>query len=75
MIRDRDFWTAWEAQGPLREPLDFWQALRLCEAMYEHARSLGRLPPSDPLAGLENKIALARALNVCTAAGTDRSRS
>jgi hypothetical protein len=75
MIKDRAYWTRWEAQGPLREPPDFWRALRLCEAMYEHARSLGQFPPSDPLAGIENKIALARTLNVRSVAGTDQPRS
>ena len=75
MIKDRAYWEAWEAQGPLREHLTPQQAFALCDAMYEHAKSLGVFPPADPLAGLETKIALARALNVQSTPGTDRPQS
>jgi hypothetical protein len=74
MIKDRHYWEAWEAQGPLREPVNFQQNLRLFQAMYDWARKLGALPPADPLAGLETKIRVARILNhVRGPAGTDRS--
>lgn len=72
MIKDKALWEAWQAQGPLRQPADFWKHLRLLEAMYAHARSLGVFPPSNPLEGLETKIAMAKVLNVCTAARADR---
>jgi len=75
MIKDTPFWEAWEAQGPLRERLDPERAFALCDAMYEHARSLGVFPPTDPLEGLEAKIAMARALNVCSTPGTNRTQS
>jgi hypothetical protein len=75
MIKDRAYWEAWERQGPLREHLDPLQALKLVDAMYEYAKSLGVFPPDDPLAGLDTKIALARVLNVHSTPGTDRSRS
>ncbi len=72
MIKDRGYWEAWEAQGPLREPADFKRNLRLLDAMYAHARSLGAFPPGDPLEGLEEKIRMARVLSVRTTAGTTR---
>jgi len=73
MIKDRAYWNEWEAQGPLRERLDPHVALALCDAMYEYARSLGVFPPGDPLAGLDTKIALARAVNVQTTPRADRA--
>ena len=63
MIKDRAYWEAWERQGPLRERLDPQRALKLADAMYEYARSLGVFPPADPLEGLETKIAIARVVN------------
>ncbi len=75
MIKDRTYWTAWEAQGPLREPADFARNLRLLEAMLAHARSLGAFPPPDPLEGLEVRIRMARVLNVRTTTGTTRPRA
>jgi hypothetical protein len=73
MIKDTALWEKWEAQTVLSQPADFQRNLRLLDAMYEHARALGAFPPADALAGLETKIALAKALNVRPAAGTDRT--
>jgi len=73
MIKDRALWEKWEAQTVLSQPVEFQRNLRLLDAMYEHARALGAFPPADPLEGLETKIALAKALNVRPAAGTDRT--
>ncbi len=70
MIKDVNFWTAWEAAGPLHEPPDFQRNLRLMQAMYDLARLLGAFPPADPLAGLETHIRVARILNVRGSAGT-----
>jgi hypothetical protein len=75
MIKDRIFWQAWEDQTVFSQPPDFQRNLRLLDAMYEHARSLGHFAPSDPLASLEVKIRLARALNVSTPPGTHSPRS
>ena len=75
MIKDIAFWEAWERQGPLRERLTPEQAFKLADAMYEHAKSMGVFPLADPLEGIETKIAVARALNVQSTPGTDRSQS
>jgi hypothetical protein len=74
MIKDRAYWEAWESRGPLREPPDFERALALMDDFLHYARSLGVFPPSDPLAGIEHKIALARKLHAGPATGTDRAR-
>jgi hypothetical protein len=75
MIKDRAYWEAWEASVPLREPPDFEGALALMDDFLEHARRLGVFPPSDPLEGIEHKIALARKLHVGRAAGKARDGS
>ena len=75
MIKNPDLWGSWEARGPLREPADFQRNLSLLDAMYEYARLLGRFPPADPLEGLCAKVKMARVVNVCIAAGTDRART
>lgn len=77
MLRDVKFWTEWEAQGPLSEPADFHRNLRLVEAMYQLARTLGAFPPPDPLQGIETDIRRSRILSASIrgASGTDRSGS
>jgi len=70
MIKDVSAWTAWEEAGPLREAPDFQRNLRLVQAMYDLARSLGAFPPADAFAGLETDIRMARILNVRGSAGT-----
>jgi hypothetical protein len=72
MIKDAAAWAAWEEAGPLREPADFQRNLRLVQAMYDLARTLGVFPPEDPLAGLETDIRVARILNVRGSAGAHR---
>jgi len=71
MVKDKVFWEAWEAQFIASEPTDFKQNLRLMDAMYEHARSMGAFPLKNPLEGLDDKIRLARMMNVRTDFGTD----
>ena len=73
VIKDVKLWSAWEAEGPLREPADFQRNLRLLEGMFELARSLGVFPQADPLAGLDTDIHMARVINVRGAAGADRT--
>jgi hypothetical protein len=74
MIKDRAYWEAWESRGPLRTSPDFKRALALVDDFRDYARSLGVFPPSDPLAGIEHKIALVRKLHAGPVAGEDRAR-
>jgi hypothetical protein len=63
MIKDQAFWETWEAQYIASEPPNFRRNLRIFEAMYEYARSLGCFPPANSLEGVESRIELARVLN------------
>ena len=64
MIKDSLYWEKWERETQLRQPADFRANLRLLEAMYEEARTLGVMaqPPSPE--GLESRLRLAKVLNV-----------
>lgn len=75
MIKDAVAWEKWERDYVASAPPDFWQNLRLVEAMYEHARALGVFPLANPLEGLETKLWLAKVINVSTTFGKDRTRS
>lgn len=74
MIKDRAYWEAWEANGPLREPPDLQRALVLIDDFLAYARLMGVLPPANPLQGIEHKIELARKLHAGTPAGGHRGR-
>jgi hypothetical protein len=63
MFKPHPWLEAFEREQSRKEPPDYRRNLRLYEAMYEHARRLGVLPPADPLEGIEHKIHLAKALN------------
>lgn len=74
MIRNRELWEKWESEYRRKEAVDFLQNLRLLEGLYEEARCLGVLPLRDPWEGLEVKIRIAKAINVPTAPGENRTR-
>jgi len=48
------------------EPPDFFRNAAIYDAMYEEACMLGVLPLKNPLAGKEEKIRFAKALNADT---------
>ena len=56
-----------------RSESDYFQNLRLFEALYREAKQLGSLPLKDPLEGIDVDIRLAKAVNVRTVAEKDRS--
>jgi hypothetical protein len=64
MLRDPRRVRRFEDDQLSASPPDFQAGIRLFEAMWAHARTLGVLPGNDPLAGIEVDIRLARALNV-----------
>jgi hypothetical protein len=68
VIRNRRFLQKCEKKHMREETSDFFHNLRLFEGLYEEARALGALPLKNPLEGLENKVRLARRLNVSRAA-------
>lgn len=63
MIRDCDELRRFEKDLAEKESPDFLQNLALVESLYEEARALGEFPLKNPLDGIENDIALARAIN------------
>jgi hypothetical protein len=73
MILARALWEEWEARYVASQPPDFHRNLQLLEGMYELARTLGVFPLTDPLAGLETDIRVAKVLNVPTASGNHRT--
>jgi hypothetical protein len=73
MIRNRQVWIEWENQFHRGRAVDFQQNLRIYEALYQQACLLGVLPPENPLEGIEDKIRLAKAINVSGNTGIDRS--
>ncbi|MFC1574166.1 hypothetical protein ACFL30_03195 [Candidatus Latescibacterota bacterium] len=64
MIKDVRFFEKWEQEYRRNTPIDFFQNMRIYEALYEEACYFGILPLKDPLEGLETKINMARLLNV-----------
>jgi hypothetical protein len=64
MISDITYWNRWEEALQRKTPIDVEQNFRLMDAMYQEARQLGLIPPSDPLEGLEAVILYAKAINV-----------
>ena len=64
MVRDGDTLRRFEEDLIRREPQrSFQEALKMYEAMWKEAVTLGILPLSDPLDGVEADIELARVLN------------
>lgn len=72
MIRRPDMVQAVDDAWIVARPADYAANLRVFEALYEEARALGVFARSDPLEGIEDKIRLARALNVRRVVGPAR---
>ncbi len=67
MVRDADFLRRFEddlARKEGRVPYD--RAMKLCDALWREAINLGVFPGTDPLAGIEADIRLAKVLNSCS---------
>lgn len=64
MIRDPAAWQQWEDNYYRNSPPVYTRNLALYEAMYRQARLLGLFPLAQPLKGIEDKIHLARVINV-----------
>ncbi len=64
MIRNPEMVREFEDKRVARDPADYHANLRVFEALWEHARRLGALPPREPLDGLDVDLRLAKYLNV-----------
>ena len=71
MITDVAYWQEWELREMAAEPIDVARNLRLADAMFAHARSLGRLPEPDGdiMERLAHKIRLTHAFRALGTAG------
>lgn len=66
MLKDPKAFDEWEKRWKREEgPLPIEKALTIVEALWEEGRQLGKLPPSDPLEGIETDIRVARIINAC----------
>ena len=72
MIKDRALWKDWESAYIRSQRPDFARGLKIVDALYAEARALGALNQPDRPNRLAHKVSLARALNVRTAARTNR---
>jgi hypothetical protein len=73
VFRARELVEAFEKAQMQREAPDYFRNLRIFEALYQEACSLGVLPLKDPLEGIEVDIHLARVINVRTNSGENRA--
>jgi len=65
MVKNPKFLIRFENEELRKEKLSYKEALKIFEAMWHEAVSLGVLPSKDPLEGIETDIKLAKILNSC----------
>lgn len=75
MIRNPALVESFERSLARREAADYQRNLRIFEALYREARTLGVLPLRDALDGIDVDIRLAGVLNDRKAAAAGRSRA
>ncbi len=63
MIKNPDLLQKFEDEFTQREKADFLKNIRLVDAMYREAVSLGIFPLKDPLDGVETDIKIAEVIN------------
>ena len=65
MLKNPKLVRSFENEELRKEKLPYLEALKIFEAMWREAVSLGVLPSKDPLEGIETDIKLAQILNSC----------
>ncbi len=63
MIKNPDLLQKFEDEFTQQEKTDFLKNIRLVDAMYREAVSLGIIPLKDPLDGIEIDIKIAEVIN------------
>ncbi|MBM3708396.1 MAG: hypothetical protein FJW69_08705 [Actinobacteria bacterium] len=66
MIKDAKLLNKFENNLIKKEKLSYNDALKIFEMMWQEALTLGILPSSDPLDGIETKIKISKILNSCS---------
>jgi hypothetical protein len=75
MIRNPSKVRSYEHELARGEPADYRRNLRIFEALYSEARSLGVIPLNNALDGIDADIRLPGVLNARGAALADRGRT
>lgn len=75
MILNPSIVRAFEQTLARQEPADYRRNLRIFEALYSEARSLGVIPLTNPLDGIDADIRLAGVLNARGIATSHSSRA
>lgn len=65
MVKNPKLLVEFENKELKKERFSYKKALKLFEAMWQEATTIGVLPLKDPLEGIETDINLARILNSC----------
>jgi len=66
MIKNPRLLARFEDEETRKEKLSYKEALKIFEAMWKEAVSLGVLPPKNPLEDIETDIRIAAILNSCS---------
>ena len=74
MIKRPDLLEAFEKEQIHQRPADYFENLRIFEALHQEAQALGVFPLADPLDGIEVDIRLVRALRAGIVSEQDGSR-
>jgi len=69
MLKNTDELKNFERSQIRRTRPDYFQNLRIFEALYEEARALGIFPLKNSIEGIEVQVRLAQVINVDTAPG------
>ena len=72
MLRSHPLLEAFERSEIQSRPADYHHSLKVFEALFREAVTLGVLPLADPLEGIEVDIHLAEVLNVRVTPGQNR---
>jgi hypothetical protein len=64
MVKRPDLLQAFEQSQIRNTPPDYFQNLKIFEALYEEATTLGLFPLKDPLEGIEGNIRIAKVINI-----------
>ncbi len=75
MIRNPSIVRSFEHDLARQEPADYRRNVRIFEALYTEARSLGVIPLKNALDGIDADIRLAGVLNARGVALADRGRT
>ena len=63
MVKNRKILEEFEREFIRKHAPDYEENLRIFSMLLQFAKEMGKIPPEDPLEGIEKDIKLARAIN------------